>query len=259
MKPRLWKVKWHSLLTLATLLFQSKIESKDQTIKQWFTRKKRNTSSLTNQEVLFPKSKSDYIAACLKPFNGSLMPKGKKKPEFLCGAWEGLCEACDVAPHYLSDRTFKAPLVSFYSVMQNVLRFSQASGLFVPLPRLKLIAFSERSIFQNHPLLPPSNSTGQFIFKYWFSSKATLSEAFLPASRDNLFWTVTLQRAGPFVHILSALPRSRLQSVWDKGLLSKWGPVSVCLDVLYWEYVKRPTWKSSTCCFSNSQDYSFPQ
>ena len=79
MKPRLRKVKWHSLLTLATLLFQSKIESKDQTIKQWFTRKKRNTSSLTNQEVLFPKSKSDYIAACLKPFNGSLMPKGKKK------------------------------------------------------------------------------------------------------------------------------------------------------------------------------------
>ena len=79
MKPRLQKVKWHSLLTPATLLFQSKIESKDQIIKQWSTCKKRNTSSLTNQEVLFPKSKSDYIAACLKPFNGSLMPKGKKK------------------------------------------------------------------------------------------------------------------------------------------------------------------------------------
>lgn len=187
MKPRLRKVKWHSLLTPATLLFQSKIESKDQTIKQWFTCKKRNTSSLTNQEVLFPKSKSDYIAACLKPFNDSLMPKGKKKKSgFLCGAWEALCAACAVAPHYLSSRTFKAPLGLVYSVMHNVLKFSQGADFFVPLPWLKLIAFSERSIFQNHPSLPPSNSTDQFIFKYWFSSKATLSETFLPATRDNL-------------------------------------------------------------------------
>ena len=179
--------------------------------------------------------------------------KEKKKSEFLCGAWEALCAACAVAPHYLSSRTFKAPLV----LMQNVLQFSQGAGFFVPLPRLKLIAFSERSIFQNHPSLPPSNSTDQFIFKYWFSSKATLRHSFLLP--ETVYKTVNIQRAGPFVHILSTLPSTRLQSAWDKGLLSKWGPVSVCLDLLYWKYVKHPMWKPSTCCFSNSQDYSFPQ
>lgn len=53
---------WLSLLTLITLVFQTIIESKGQTIQQYLTFKKRNMSSLTNQEILFPKGKYDYPA-----------------------------------------------------------------------------------------------------------------------------------------------------------------------------------------------------
>lgn len=163
MKLRLWKVKWHSLLTPVILLFQSIIESKDQTIKPRLTCKKRNTSSLTNQEVLFPKSKSDYIAACWKPLNGFLMPRGeKKKSKLLCVAWEVLCATRGLAPHYPSSHASQRPARAPSTRPCKRSEILQTLWLFVPMPWLKWTAFSERSTFQNHLFLPPAVLTNFF-------------------------------------------------------------------------------------------------
>lgn len=153
MKRSLWKVKWHRLLTPIILLFQSIIESKDQTIKQWLTYKKRNTSSLTNQEVLFLKSKSDYIAVCLKPFNGFLMPKRKKIEIPLCGIRGPLCDTRSGCSLPLQLYFSKGPLL--------LLALSHAQS-FTVLQILRLFcaqAFAQVICFSAHlpnPLSPPT-------------------------------------------------------------------------------------------------------
>lgn len=177
MKLRLWKVKWHSLLTPVILLFQSIIESKDQTIKPRLTCKKRNTSSLTNQEVLFPKSKSDYIAACWKPLNGFLMPRGEKK-NLNSFVWHER----SFVPHEVWPLTtppamrLKGPLALLLLGPAKGLKFSKHSGFLCPCLGSSELLFlkglhSKTTFSSLQPCWPTS-------FKDWCVPRP--SETFLP-------------------------------------------------------------------------------
>lgn len=186
MKLRLRKVEWHSLLTPVILLFQLVTESKEQQIKQWLTWKKRNTSSLTNQEFLFPKSESDYFAACLKTFNGFLMPKEKKKKiQIPLGSIRGPLCAMRSGLSLPLQPYFSKPLsCSFYPVWNS--EILQMLWLFCAHALAQVNCF----LWKVHlPKLsfPPSNSIDQLILKDRFSSKATpLGPSFLLAFRDPL-------------------------------------------------------------------------
>lgn len=176
---RLWKGKWHGLLAPAILLLQSVIESEDQTAKQRMTCKKRHTTPWTNQQVSFPKSKSDYIAACLKLFNGFLMPKGKKNPNFFVWhkrsfVWHKIWALITSPAVFL-----KGPLLLL------ILSHAECSEILQMLWLFCAHVFAQVKCFFWKVHLPKpsffSNSTDQFIFKDRFSSKATPSETFLPS------------------------------------------------------------------------------
>lgn len=164
------------LLTPIILLFQSIIESKDWTIERWWIYKKRNRSSLTNQ-ALFPKSKYDYIAAYLKPFNGFFMPKGKI--QILLSGIRVHCVAQALAPHYLSSCVpQKAPHAPYSQPRKMFYNSSKPLAFSAPMPWIKWFAFFWKVHLPSSLSLFSSNSVDQFTFKDWFSSE-TFPPSFL--------------------------------------------------------------------------------
>lgn len=105
------------------------------------------------------------------------------------------------------------------------------------MPWFKLIAFSERSIFQNSLSLCPTLLTNLF-WKTDLVQRPPLWDLPSFLLSEMPYKTVTTQRAGPFVNILTTLPITRPPSVWNKGLLSEWGPVIVSPERSYLKYVK---------------------
>lgn len=171
-------MKWHSLLAPITLLFQSVIESKDQTIKWWWIYKKRNKSLVINQ-VLFPKSEYNYFAACWKPFNGLLMPKGRNPDS---SEWQKRSFVWHRSgPSFLSDPSSqKAPSCSLDSATQNALQFFKSSGFSCACALAQVLCFFWKVHLPN-PLFPPTLLTNLSLKTDSVQRPPSLRPSFLPS------------------------------------------------------------------------------